>query len=142
MKPMGELFKGAKPASRCLYLHPLCFMLMGEMAHWATVNNQPFVVTETYSTQLEDFYLKRVSASHREGRAFDISSHDWDQKKTVEFVEFFNNKYRDIAAISGETNQPELVVYHDAGNGYHFHVQINKQYAVVLRDDTANNKGD
>jgi hypothetical protein len=142
MKPMGEFFKTAKPSARCLYLHPLCFMLMGEMAHWAVEHQAPYVVTETYSTQTEDYYLKRVSATHREGRAFDISAHDWTDDKIKEFVDFFNTKYKDIAAISGETGLPTLVVYHNAGNGFHFHVQINQQYAVTPMDITAINKGE
>jgi hypothetical protein len=112
-------------------MHPLCIMLMGEMAHWSISNGMPFVITETFTTAEEDLKLNRISATHREARAFDISTREWTDDKIKDFQDFFNTKYESIAAVSSTTGGPTLVIYHNAGTGNHFHVQISKNYAIT-----------
>jgi hypothetical protein len=106
-------------------------MMMAEMVMWAWLENLPFVVTETFTTFDEDMKLKRKSVTHREGRAFDVSTRDWPEDKIKSFMEFFEKKYDTIAAISTTTGGPLLIVRHDTGSGDHMHVQINKKFAVA-----------
>lgn len=81
------------------------------------------VVTSTIRTHEENKAIGSVSRTHVEGRAADIRSRNFDNIAIKEFIKFFNHKYEDIAAISRSDGKPRLVVYHDSGNGSHFHVQ-------------------
>lgn len=128
-KPIDVVFKDEKIGNSFLGLHPLCVMLLGEMCAWAWNHSLPFIITETLTTEEEDKLLKRVSRTHREGRAFDISDRNWRAYNITEFVSFFNHKYKEIAAVT-TSGAPALVVHHDAGTGTHFHIQINSQYAI------------
>lgn len=111
---------------------------------WAWANGLPLVITETFTTIDEDQKLNRVSPSHREGRAFDAipNNHDrsalWPKEKIAEFIAVFSKKYSAIAALGLKDGKPQLVVFHDTGTGLHFHVQINKKFAVA---DVINTRG-
>jgi len=100
-------------------------MIVAAMSGYAQKNKLPMVITSGISSYAEDSYYKRVSRTHREGRAMDISVKGWQQLDIDKFVKFWNghehNKY--YGAISSTTKQPNLVVYHDVGFGKHLHVQ-------------------
>lgn len=130
LRPVGDYFKSQTGKSRALFLHPLAFMLLGEMIQWCVDNNLSCVITDTVSTISEDTYLKRVSSTHRDGRAFDISSKGWSDDNIKTFMDYFSTKYSKIAAVNSD-NEPVLIVYHNAGTGYHLHVQINKRFTVT-----------
>jgi hypothetical protein len=125
-------FKTPDVLERAKLLHSKCIEIMADMYQYAVDNNLPFTVTAAVSTYAEDLALNRVSATHRERRAFDISDHGWSSQNIQDFCEHFNFKYADIAAISNETGKPLLVYHHDNGHGYHFHVQIHKRYAFEM----------
>lgn len=126
---IGAAFKSPEILERAKMLHSKCVEVMADMYQWAVDNNLPFTVTDTVSTYAEDLILQRQTATHRERRAFDLSDHGWSSQNIKDFCEHFNFKYWDIAAVSNETGKPLLVYHHDAGHGYHFHVQIHKRYA-------------
>ncbi len=88
------------------------------------------MVTETVTTKAEDKALKRVSDSHQEGRAFDVSTRGWNDWGIQEFMSSFESKYKALGAIGHKDGKPVLIVRHDTGRGDHFHIQINKKYAV------------
>lgn len=129
-KPFASLFKDSKMLTRVSGCHPFVVMLIGEMAIWSWVNNMPFIVTETLTTFDEDSALKRMSATHREGRAFDVSTRGWSETKIQEFIAIFGQKYNAIAALNPKDGKPQLIVRHDTGRGDHFHIQINKKFMV------------
>lgn len=81
------------------------------------------VVTDLISTEGEDAKLKRVSSSHREGRAADLRTKHLPQKFIKKLIDHFSVKYIEWAAISARTRKPALIVYHN-GTALHFHVQI------------------
>ena len=128
-----KIFKHKKDHKRFMYLHPLILSVLFDMQYWCNERNIPFKITSTVSSEKEDEKLKRVSSSHRTGRAFDMSVQGWDKKRINEFRTVFNNKYNHIAAISGYTNQPTLIVYHNSGHGDHFHVQIHSKYSNEIK---------
>lgn len=130
-KSFGKLFKSETIKYRLFSLNPITVMLLCEMATWASDNGMPFLVTETFTTYEEDKRLSRVSPSHREGRAFDVSTRDWTEEKIKKFMDYFGTKYAKIAALAGNPVKPQLIVRHDTGAGDHFHVQINKVFAVA-----------
>jgi hypothetical protein len=125
-----KAFKTQEIRARSLFLHPLTMMIMADMIHWAHIRGIPVSVTETLTLQEEDDKLKRVSPSHREGRAFDISTRNWTEDQIKLFIEDFSKKYASLAA-TGASGNPALIVRHDTGRGDHFHVQINRKWALI-----------
>jgi hypothetical protein len=125
-----KAFKTSEIKDRSLFIHPLTMMIMAEMIHWAQIRGIPVSITETLTTEEEDSKLKRVSSSHREGRAFDISTRGWTEDQIKLFTEDFSKKYASLAA-TGSSGNPALIVRHDTGRGDHFHVQINRKWALI-----------
>ena len=97
-----------------------------DIANFITARGYEFVVTDILSEESEDKKLKRVSKSHQEGRAVDVRTRDWPKKLIDTVIEHFNNLYSNEAAISASTKKPTLIVYHNNGNGIHFHIQVRK----------------
>lgn len=102
--------------------HPVLKSLAEEMCKWCSENKVLFMITESKTTDAEDRILHRVSKTHAEGRAFDMSSKNWKPEMIEKFIAYFSHKYAGIAAIG--ISGPRLIWYHDSGNGEHFHVQI------------------
>ena len=125
-------FKNSTIELRAKYLHPFVFQVMEEMIEWCLEKGVNPVVTETVTTLIEDAKLGRLSKSHQQGRAFDLRSRDWPRPLLKEFEDHFNSKYGKLGAIGGTTLQPDLIVWHDAGFGEHFHIQFNKSYLMTL----------
>ena len=125
-------FKTPQAATRAKMLVPKLIDIMAEMYSWAVERNLPFVVTETVTTEKEDLALKRTSTSHRERRAFDLSTSGWSFDQCREFVEHFNFKHADVAAIAAATGKPTLVVFGDSRHLDHFHVQIHQRFKFIL----------
>lgn len=124
-------FKTPLIRDRSLFLHPLALMILCDAVHWARVRGLPANIAETVTTAAEDKSLNRVSDSHAQGRAFDLSTRGWDEDSIARFIEEFTRRYGALAAIGGSGN-PALIVRHDTGRGDHFHIQINKKYAIAF----------
>lgn len=99
-------------------------VVMEDMALYCSRHEIKFIVTDIMSNPDEDKRLGRVSRSHSEGRAFDFRIHGWSKEFLDKFERNFENLYKNIAARSKETGLPNLIVYHDNGNGRHGHCQI------------------
>ena len=123
-------FKHKKDEELFLFLTPILIHVAGDMANYCHKRGLPFIVTDTISTLENDKEIKRVSSSHRQGRAIDVSVHGWMKNEIKDFMEFYSNKYRKIAAISKEDLKPKLIVYHNH-IGWHMHIQLHPDYAVV-----------
>ena len=123
-------FKEAEDMHLFFKLHPLLIMVCGDMASWCLEQQLPFTITETVSTLERDKELGRVSSSHRQKRAFDLRVRDWDAFKMNEFAHHFNEKHKEIAAISGSSLKPRLVVIHDSAHGLHAHIQLHSKYRI------------
>ncbi|GEM_PF-4307774 len=94
-----------------------------DMAMFCNDNGYEFLITDVLSEESEDNKLKRVSKSHREGRAIDIRVHSWPLDFRKKFEQYFEDKYIDWAALSSNTLKPNLIVIHNNSNGIHCHVQ-------------------
>ena len=129
---MIKWIKHKKDHNRLLYIHPLLMLVLADARLWCEENGLPFKITSTVSTLKEDKSLGRISSSHRTGRAADISVHDWDVYSISRFRDFFNEKYKDIAAVSSSNNHPILGVYHNSGHGDHIHIQIHAKYSLNI----------
>lgn len=122
-------FKDKKDMELFFQLHPLVMLVLVDMYSYCYDNKMPFTLTDTVSTIEEDRELNRVSSSHRTKRAADIRTNQWNHLELKDFVNYFSNKYKKIAAISG-SGKPELIVVHDSGNGMHAHIQIHSRYSL------------
>ena len=106
-------------------VNPVLKSLLIEMARWVCAKGFRFVITDLLSEEAEDIKLKRVSKSHREGRAADIRVRDWPKNFRRLFEEYFEKRYSSIAAVSAKTGEPNLILIHDNGvGGLHTHIQI------------------
>lgn len=117
----------------------LCAMavdLMNEMAIWCESRKLPFVITETVTTQAEDTALHRVSATHREARAFDVRVKGWLDIAANEFISHFEEEFGNFGAVGFKNGIRELIVRHEivcgsVDEGDHFHVQLNRSFAIA-----------
>lgn len=110
-------------------LTPPALMVLGDIICWCIEKGVTPVITDTVSTLEDDLALNRVSSTHRDGRAFDISTRGWDRELVAECVRVFNMKYRHIAALDSIGNT-KLVYFHNAGFGEHLHFQVHKRFTV------------
>lgn len=98
-----------------------------EMDKWAQDTFKiELTLTETATTKQQDDLLKRVSATHREGRAFDVRVRGLPDALIAQLCAFFRKKYKNLGAVSLSTRSRELIVYKPHGTGAHLHVQIKR----------------
>jgi hypothetical protein len=114
---------------RIMESHPVLMYVLSGFVIWATSEKIPVIITDSVSSLAEDQKLKRVSKTHREGRAVDISTRGWNAKQIQMSIDFLNSAYIHFAALD-IMGKPRLVVHHDSGSGPHLHIQINKAYAL------------
>ena len=126
-------FKTELIKNRSLFLHPITLMILCDMVLWASSRGIPVSITETFTSKEEDQALNRVSSSHAEGRAFDLSTRGWTEDQIKVFINDFDKKYGTYGAI-GQSGLPALIVRHDTGRGDHFHVQVSRKYSVVTEE--------
>jgi hypothetical protein len=103
----------------------LKFILL-DMASFFNANGYDFVITDVLSEVQEDKKLKRISSSHREGRAVDVRVHGISKDFLKVFEEKFEKIYHNEAAVSLKTGQPNLILYHNSGHGDHLHIQVRR----------------
>jgi len=105
--------------------------LVGMFAHFLTYAldlGLPVTITSMISSE-----TPRVSRSHVEGRAIDVSGKGWSHEQAKLLEGKFNKWYKPIGAISSSTGLSNAIYYHNAGSGWHFHLQVrpfnSKTYA-------------
>lgn len=118
-------FKSALKVNDLRMIHPKLLIMFAFVLDWATQRSLPIVVTSMIRTPEENRQLGSKSFTHPEGRAFDISIRGWSTDEIDDLIHEVNDKFSDIGALttSGESRP---VVFHDNGNGPHFHFQIRR----------------
>jgi hypothetical protein len=119
-------FKTEKEKLEFPKIKPALTFILLDMASYFNANGHEFLITDVFSEIQEDKKLKRISSSHREGRAVDVRVHGIPEEFLKTFEEKFERIYRNEAAISKKTGEPNLIVRHDIGAGDHLHIQIKK----------------
>ena len=87
------------------------------------------IFTETLTTAEVDKALGRVSVSHQQGRAFDMRTWNLTEDNLKAIAAWLRANFGNIGAFN-KTGERQLVVHHDSGHGDHFHVQIDRVFAV------------
>lgn len=80
----------------------------------------PFILSSLFSDRVSG----RVSKTHLEKRAFDLSVRGWTRTQIDDFILYMNEKFEHLAAISSSTGKPCLIPPVDHGNAPHLHVQV------------------
>jgi hypothetical protein len=122
-------FAKADTRDRLLNLSPAAMLVLADVLLWCSEKGLNPIVSGAASTLFEDQVLKRVSATHREGRAFDISARGLTKENIDEIIRVFSAKYRYLAAL-GKDGQPKLCYFHNAGQGDHIHFQVSKRFKI------------
>lgn len=99
-------------------------IILDDMADFFKVHGHEFIITDLLEEKGEFARLHRVSHSHEEARAADLRVRGLPLEFINLVIKTFSEKYESWAALSKESGLPCLIVYHDNGNGIHFHVQI------------------
>ena len=66
------------------------------------------------------------SATHQEGRAIDLSVIGWSKDNITQLAEHINEKYAQLLGTSKDMREPKVCIYHNNGNGWHFHFQVRR----------------
>jgi hypothetical protein len=107
-------------------LKTMAQIIAEDMANFFESHGFKLILTDIISNPAEDKRLGRVSAAHSEGRAFDFRTHGIPRDFLAKVENRYENLYKDVAAIAKSTGKPNLIEYHDNGNGDHGHVQIRR----------------
>ena len=117
---------------RIRYLSPAALIILCDLVMYCEQKQYHLVISDAVTDVHEDMALNRISSTHREGRAFDISAKDLTREMQLEIKRVFASKYKHLAAVDG-IGDANLIVIHDAGTGEHLHFQVHKRYALPLR---------
>jgi hypothetical protein len=102
---------------------PLLLQMLGSFCTYVYLN---------YGLQCEITSLKedapnRKYSTHRDGRAVDIAArpHEgWTPEIIRDVLLYIDTTHRHIGAISAKDGRARPAIYHDVGNGAHFHLQV------------------
>ena len=95
-----------------------------ECSKWCAERNLPLIITRVIDEMIPNVSKTNI---HAEGRAVDISVNHWSTNEIDEFVHDMNELFSDsIGAYSLADKKPRFCVYHNAGAGWHMHLQCRK----------------
>lgn len=83
-----------------------------------------FVITSIYSDREN---VKTISNTHEDFRAIDIRSKQLNEKQIKSFIQFCEDNYSHIGAISSKDLKVRPCVYHDN----HFHLQVRREKTLI-----------
>ena len=102
-----------------MFISPHVFAMLSTVALYCTEFNLPLTITS-----LKEEVKGRVSNTHRDGRAMDISVKGWPDLHIYRLKRILNRDFKEVAAISASDNKPRAAIVHAIeGNALHFHLQ-------------------
>ena len=121
MLPRTFTFKDDVRLDNITMVSPHMLYLFGAFSLWCHNHQLPVRITSI----IDDYKGERISSSHSDGRAIDVSVANWPPDKIQQAVRHFNREYTHIAAISKRDGKPRAIVYHRVdGGAYHLHLQV------------------
>jgi hypothetical protein len=117
------------------HVHPVLIEIAREMDAWIERHlNIHLLISDSLSTLATDKRLGRVSATHREGRAFDVGGvSNWKKQDLTLFASYFSEKYKHLGALSTKGNTRNFLLAKDSGHGLHCHVQIGRDIVEKMK---------
>lgn len=111
-------------------IHPKLLQIAGFISVFCKQNRIKFVITSAIRTKERNAQVKSKSLTHVEGRAFDFSIKEkwgWTPELVWMMTEKVNKMYKQYGAFTNRPQDKQVVLFnHDAGNGYHIHIQVYK----------------
>lgn len=101
------------------YMRPRLMLVLSYISEYCKNNGMPLMITSLFT----DYAGERVSKSHEDGRAFDMSIKNWPEREIDKFKKHMKqfNKY---GAYSRSDFKQRLVVDHGKGDNRHLHIQV------------------
>lgn len=97
---------------------PITLMIFSAFCTYAKENLLPIVITSIRS----DVVNNRVSNSHLDNRAIDVSARGWARHQCKFIESKLNQMFVNEGAIGAESGKVRACYYHNAGSGWHFHI--------------------
>ena len=121
-----------------LFVHPAIIIVLGYCQLWAFQRGLPFNPTSVMSTEKKDKALGRISDTHKEGRAFDLSIRGWTTDDIDDFKVDIEKELGHLGAVSESDLVRRLVVVESD----HLHIQVDaalpehdiEPYATLIED--------
>jgi hypothetical protein len=105
-------------------LQPALAIVFNYFLMYADLYSLPVTVTS-----ISEKVVGRKSRTHEEFRAIDISLKNWNEIHVKRLQHRINSIYKHWA--TGPVNgQKRVMVTHDAGSGYHTHLQIRRNISL------------
>lgn len=126
------IFEDIKEKEDMFFIKPSLLMILSYTSHFCEQNNIKCVITDMISTLEDDARkgINRVSTTHAQGRAFDLSissSHGWTSKLIKQYENDINLRYSFVGAKVYDGNRDLIsrpIVVHNSGYGVHAHLQV------------------
>lgn len=118
---IGKKFISQDDIKELEQVSPWLLVILADVIMWALPRKLPIVVT-SLMRELNDGISE--SHTHQEGRAFDLSVKGWQKENIDELAKYICLKYEAIGAISSKDGISRACIYHNNGNGWHFHIQV------------------
>lgn len=106
------------------FTNPFLGIIFYYLVAWANEHKLPVIQTSVLGKA-----KGRISKTHEEGRAIDISVRGWPEKLIQEIKNEMNSIYRDWGTCR-PGGIPKVFVYHDAGSGFHIHLQVRRNITL------------
>ena len=113
-------------------IDPMLGVVFYYFVKYAKENNLPVVVTSMIDSPEISKRLNRVSTTHDDGRAIDISAKDWPLLHCHRVTTKINDKYARDYGTCPPNGKPRVVVFHNSGHGDHFHLQVKRNIIEFL----------
>jgi hypothetical protein len=124
-------FKDGTVSVRFHDLHPRLQEIAKDLDAWAQDQfDMEITLTCAVSLPAEDKASGRVHRGHQERRCMDVRVNDWPAYWAHQFRDHFNEKYKEIGAISASSGERTFIVIHGEGNNIHAHCQLNRSFAL------------
>lgn len=112
------------------YLSPWILVMLADAIIWSRDRGLRVVVTSMLREANDGI---SVSETHQTGRAIDLAVRSWPKKEIEALAKYLNDKYASKLGTSPVGKPPVACLYHNNGNGWHFHLQV-RRYIDAKRD--------
>lgn len=125
-------FKDGQTASEFDQIDSRLIAILNDMGRVCDLSGFKLVVSDLLSSSFDDARLGRVSTTHADGRAADISLKGWTEEFIKKFMVTFENRYGHLGAYSKSDGAQRLLVRHNHRDpsgkllGDHLHVQVKR----------------
>jgi hypothetical protein len=127
-KPFSQYWDCSDDLNEIMWLSPVLLLILADAITWAEQRHL-FVRVTSLLREMNDGIS--VSTTHQEGRALDISVKGWSQQNIEELSKYLNDKYAPKLGTSPVGKAPLVCVYHNNGNGWHFHIQVRRGASLL-----------